>query len=78
MVLSNNNSFDRNEINKFIKEKFDINTENYNDEQLNDLIIKINKVLDKKISEEEQELLRLKKQLENEEMYLDSLSSETN
>ena len=70
-----NNDFSREDIDKFLKEKFNIDSHKYNDLELNDLIVEVNKILDKRIEKEEEEYLNLKKKLEKEEMLLDIVAS---
>lgn len=70
-----NNDFSREDIDKFLKEKLNIDSHKYTDLELNDLIVEVNKILDKRIEKEEEEYLNLKKKLENEEMLLDVVAS---
>ncbi len=70
-----NNDFSREDIDKFLKEKLNIDSHKYNDLELNDLIVEVNKILDKRIEKEEEEYLNLKKKLEKEEMLLDIVAS---
>jgi len=70
-MQSNISSEKRQEISIFLKEKLGIDIEKYNDEELNDLLIEVNKILTKRLETEENELEELKKKLENEEMLLD-------
>ena len=59
-----NNDFSREDIDKFLKEKLNIDSHKYTDLELNDLIVEVNKILDKRIEKEEEEYLNLKKKLE--------------
>ena len=70
-----NIDFSREDIDKFLKEKLNIDSHKYNDLELNDLIVEVNKILDKRIEKEEEEYLNLKKKLEKEEMLLDIVAS---
>jgi len=62
----------------FLKDTFNIDASNYNEYELNELIKNINKVLEKRLEIEEEELCELKQKLETSEMLLDSQETKDN
>ena len=64
--------YNKEDVSKFLNEKFNISIDGYSDTELNELLIKIRDILEDRLKEEEKELNDLEKKLQSEEMLLEN------